>query len=252
MKLTDFKVLTFDCYGTLIDWETGIFQGYGDLLARSGESLTRDEVLESHSRHEADQQARTPSMLYSELLSVVYSRVGREWGVGTDATEAARFGASVPDWPAFSDSPAALQYLKKHYRLVILSNVDRSSFAASNAHLQVEFDHVFTAQDIGSYKPDRRNFDYMLDELAATGVRKQEILHTAESLFHDHLPANKAGLSSAWIHRRHDQPGFGATRPPETMPRCDFKFTSMADMVHAHQDALRSDRSFHNRDRDHA
>lgn len=240
MKLTDFKVLSFDCYGTLIDWETGIFEGYKDLIAKSGKVFSRDQLLEMHARHEADQEAMTPAMPYSELLGVVYDRVTREFGLATNAGEAARFGGSVPKWPAFVDSVGALQYLKKYYKLVILSNVDRESFKGSNARLQVEFDHIFTAQDIGSYKPTQHNFDYMIDKLAAEGIQKQDILHTAESLFHDHVPANKAGLATAWIHRRHAQQGFGATQPPETMPRYDYKFTSMADVARAHQEALRS------------
>jgi len=239
MKLTDFKVLTFDCYGTLIDWETGIFDGYQSLLAKSGKTLDRDQILETHSRHEAAQQAKTPGMRYSELLAVVYQDVAREWGTEASREEAARFGGSVGSWPAFIDSAAALQYLKKYYKLVILSNVDHESFKGSNRQLQVEFDHIFTAEDIGSYKPSERNFEYMIERLAKEGVNKNEILHTAESLFHDHLPANKFGLASAWIYRRHAQPGFGATRPPATMPKYDFKFTSMAELAKAHQEALR-------------
>jgi 2-haloacid dehalogenase len=218
MELTDFNVLTFDCYGTLIDWETGMIDAYRGLVARSGKSLTRDQILEMHGRYEADQEAKTPAMPYSELLGVVHSRVALEWGVETTAEENTKFASSVPDWPAFADSAAALKYLKKYFKLVILSNVDRESFKGSNMRLQVEFDHIFTAQDIGSYKPSQRNFDYMIAKLAAEGIRKHEILHTAESLFHDHLPANKAGLASAWIYRRHAQQGFGATQPPRIMP----------------------------------
>jgi 2-haloacid dehalogenase len=236
MKLTDFKVLSFDCYGTLIDWETGLFEAYQSLIARSGRPLTRDQVLKTHARHEVDQQTATPAMPYSELLGVVHSRVARKWGLKTTADENALFGKSVPNWPAFPDSAAALQYLKQHYRLVILSNVDRESFKGSNARLQVEFDHVFTAQDIGSYKPNPRNFDYLIGKLAAQGIGKSDILHTAESLFHDHAPANKAGLASAWIHRRHAQEGFGATQAPDVLPHYDFKFTSMAQMVRARQE----------------
>src|SRR5688572_17461282 len=153
MQLTDFKVLTFDCYGTLIDWETGMFAAYRGLMTRSGRAFSRDQVLQMHAAHEADQEAKTPAMPYSELLGVVHSRVAHEIDVKTTAEENARFGAAVPDWPAFDDSPAALQYLKKHYKLVILSNVDRKSFAGSNRRLQVEFDDIFTAEDIGSYKP---------------------------------------------------------------------------------------------------
>jgi 2-haloalkanoic acid dehalogenase type II len=240
MQLTDFKVLSFDCYGTLIDWETGITRALQPLLDRCGRTLKRDQVLEAFARHEADQEAETPAALYPEILARVHDRIAREWGVAPSAELARAFGASVKDWPAFVDSPAALQYLKKHFKLVILSNVDRDSFRASNARLQVEFDHVFTAQDIGSYKPSLGNFEYMLRNLADAGFRKGDLLHTAESLFHDHLPANQLGLASAWIHRRAGQQGFGATHVPERQPRYDFRFTSLADLAKAHQDALRA------------
>ena len=136
MQLTDFKVLTFDCYGTLIDWENGITKALQPLLAQSGKTLSRDEVLEAFARHEAAQETETPSMIYSELLAVVHSRIASEWGIQPSALESKSFGRSVPDWPAFSDSPTALQYLKKHYKLAILSNVDRESFQGSNARLQ--------------------------------------------------------------------------------------------------------------------
>jgi putative hydrolase of the HAD superfamily len=144
----------------------------------------------------------------------------------------------VKNWPAFPDSATALQYLKKHYKLVILSNVDNESFAASNDRLQVAFDAVYTAEDVGSYKPSDRNFDYMIEKLQTLGIEKQAILHTAESMFHDHGPANAHGLASCWVFRRHDQEGFGATMNPGEMPRVDFQFDSMADLVKAHQEAL--------------
>jgi 2-haloacid dehalogenase len=118
---------------------------------------------------------------------------------------------------------------------VILSNVDRASFAATLPRLGVAFDAVFTAQDIGSYKPDPRNFAYLVDRLAAMGIAKTDILHTAQSLFHDHAPANAAGLASAWIDRRQDAAGWGATSPPPPGVRYDFRFPSMAGMVQAHQ-----------------
>jgi 2-haloacid dehalogenase len=235
MRLTDFKVLTFDCYGTLIDWESGITKALQPLFAQADKALSRDQVLEAFGRHETAQQSETPSMIYSELLAVVHSRLAREWGIQPHTSESKAFGRSVPDWPAFADSPAALQYLKKHYKLAILSNVDRESFQVSNGRLQVEFDYIFTAQDIGSYKPNPRNFEYLIEKLGDEGFQKNEILHTAESLYHDHLPANKAGLASAWIYRRHAQIGFGATHPPEAMPRYDFQFKSMEELTKAHQ-----------------
>lgn len=235
MQLADFKVLSFDCYGTLIDWETGITEALRPLLARTGRTPSRDQVLETFARFEAAREAETPSMIYSELLGVVHARMAKEWGTEPIAEESKTFGHSVPDWPAFPDSAEALQYLKQHYKLVILSNVDRESFKASNARLKVDFDYIFTAQDIGSYKPDLRNFKYMIQRLGEAGYRRHEILHTAESLFHDHVPANTVGLASAWIHRRHAQTGFGATHPPERAPKYDFRFTSMKELAEAHR-----------------
>lgn len=239
MKLTDFKVLTFDCYGTLIDWESGMVEALRPLSERAGRALSRDEILEAHARHESSQQKWTPGMAYRDLLAIVYKRLAEEWGVAVTAEDCTAYGDSVRFWPAFADSAGALQYLKKHYRLVILSNVDNRSFAHSNRKLEVEFDAVYTAEDVGSYKPSERNFDYMLEKLASLGVQQNEILHTAESMFHDHGPANRHGLASCWIYRRHDQQGFGATMNPGEMPKYDFRFNSMADLVKAHQEELR-------------
>lgn len=238
MQLTDFRVLTFDCYGTLIDWETGMAEALQPLVARTHGRLSRDAILEAHARHEASQQLATPAKLYSDLLAVVHKRLAEEWGVPTTWDESVAYGHSIRDWPAFDDSAAALRYLKKHYKLVILSNVDNASFAYSARKLGVEFDAVFTAEDIGSYKPSPRNFEYMLDKLAGYGIGRETILHTAESLFHDHGAANDFALASCWIHRRHAAEGFGATLTPGKTPHVDFRFTSMAALAEAHRDAV--------------
>jgi 2-haloacid dehalogenase len=238
MKLTDFKALTFDCYGTLIDWESGLYAALQPLLQKGGVTLKRDEVLAAFARHEAAQEAATPQMIYSELLAEVHRRLAREWNVNDAGTEAVAFGKTVPDWPAFPDTEAALQYLKRYYKLVILSNVDRESFAGTNRRLGVAFDAICTAQDIGSYKPDPRNFAYLINTVAGLGVLKRNILHTAQSLHHDHGPAQAAGLASAWIDRRHQLEGWGATSPPVGTPRFDFRFTSLGEMVKAHQAEL--------------
>ncbi|MEX3633828.1 haloacid dehalogenase type II [Paraburkholderia sp. BR14320] len=238
MKLTDFDALTFDCYGTLIDWESGIFEALKPLLERARTPLTRDQVLEAHARHESSQQIFTPAKRYQELLSIVYKRMAEEWSLPHTHEECVAYGQSIRNWPAFPDSAAALQYLKRHYKLIILSNIDNQSFTYSNARLQVEFDAIITAEDVGSYKPSPRNFEYMLQKLDQRGIRKEKILHTAESLFHDHKPANGFGLASCWIYRRHSQPGFGATMDPGSQPNIDFRFNSMADFVDAHRQAL--------------
>ena len=166
----------------------------------------------AHARHESAQQAQTPAKLYRDLLPIVDRRLAEEWGVSASWSECAAYGRSVRDWPPFGDTIAALEVLKRHYKLVILSNVDNESFAASNEKLEVAFDAVYTAEDCGSYKPSARNFDYMLAKLATLGIGKHDILHTAESLFHDHVPAKRIGLASCWIHRRHGQEGFGRHR----------------------------------------
>ena len=239
MKLTDFKALTFDCYGTLIDWESGMIEALKPLSGRVGRSLSRDVILEAHARHESSQQKWTPGKRYRDLLSIVYKRLAEEWGVVVTQEECTAYGRSVKDWPAFADSANALRYLKQHYKLVILSNVDNESFSHSNRKLGVDFDAVYTAEDIGSYKPSDRNFEYMLEKLRTTGIGKDQILHTAESLFHDHVPANRLGLASCWIHRRHADQGFGATMHPGAMPEVGFRFNSMADLAEAHREELR-------------
>ena len=235
MRLSDFSVLTFDCYGTLIDWESGMVEALKPLATKAGGKLSRDDILSAHARHESSQQRTTPALPYSRLLAVVHKRLAEEWGVPVTWDECLAYGRSVRDWPAFEDSARALQYLKQHYKLVILSNVDNESFGYSNRKLEVAFDAVYTAEDIGSYKPDARNFSYMLEKLASLSVEPRDILHTAESLFHDHQQANAFDLASCWIHRRHDKRGFGATMDPGTMPRIDFRFTSMAELAEAHR-----------------
>jgi 2-haloacid dehalogenase len=235
MRISDFKALTFDCYGTLIDWESGMIEALKPMTSRMKTVLPRDAILDAHARHESSQQVYTPAMKYSDLLAVVYKRLAEEWGLAASHDECQAYGNSVKDWPAFPDSVASLAFLKKHYKLIVLSNVDNASFAHSNQRLQVVFDAIYTAQDVGSYKPSDRNFDYMIAKLQGLGIAKSEILHTAESLFHDHAPANKHGLASCWIYRRHDQQGFGATMNPGFMPTHNFCFHSMADLVAAHR-----------------
>ena len=235
MRLGDFKTLTFDCYGTLIDWESGMIAALKPLTDRVARPLDRDEILAAHARHESAQQVQTPARLYRDVLAVVYKRLGEEWGVPAPWAECVAYGRSVGDWPAFADTVEALRYLKQHYKLVILSNVDNDSFARSNERLGVTFDAIMTAEDIGSYKPSLANFEYMIARLGVMGLDMDEVLHTAESLFHDHGPANRVGLKSCWIHRRHAEGGFGATMRPEEMPRIDFRFTSMGEFADAHR-----------------
>lgn len=238
MKLTDFKALTFDVYGTLIDWESGMVAGLKPLADKVDRKMSRNDILEAHARHESCQQLQTPGKGYQDLLPIVYRRLAEEWGVQAQWQECVAYGQTVKNWPAFPDSAEALQYLKQHFKLVVLSNVDNDSFSYSKEKLGVEFDAIYTADDVGSYKPDDRNFDYMLDKLRTISVTKVEILHTAESMFHDHAPANKYGLASCHIYRRHQQEGFGATMTPDKIPEFQFRFNSMGEMARAVREEL--------------
>ena len=245
MRLSDCDVLSFDCYGTLIDWESGIWTALQPLLARvvsagmglsrSGIELTRDDALEAFARLEARQQETTPDMAYPDVLAAVHQQLAIEWEVEADPAEDAAFGGSIAAWPPFPDTIEALRYLKQHFRLVILSNVDRASFQATNQVLGVAFDAIYTAQDIGSYKPDRRNFAYLIDRLREQGVAKEKLLHVAQSLFHDHVPAQASGITSAWIDRRHETGGSGATAPVSADVRYDFRFLSLGALAESHR-----------------
>lgn len=236
MRLSQFKALSFDCYGTLIDWEAGLTRTLEPLRSQVG--VSRDELLEAFGQAELEVEEAHPGMLYSDLLAFVHTRLAVRFELPADEEAARTFGQSVGDWPAFDDTREALRHLKRHFRLIILSNVDRASFARSNEKLGVEFDRIFTAEEIGSYKPDLRNFDYMLERLKDDDIGEGDLLHVAQSLFHDHVPANKLGIASAWIDRRHDMPGGGATKMPDPMPRFDFRFTSLAELAAAHRAEL--------------
>jgi 2-haloalkanoic acid dehalogenase type II len=205
------------------------------LLGRAGVRHSRDSILEAFARLEVRQQQATPDMAYSDLLAEVHGQLAAEWAVPRDPAEDAAFGRSIADWPAFPDSVEALRYLKQHFRLIILSNVDRTSFKATNERLGVTFDAIYTAQDIGSYKPDPRNFAYLVDRVTQQGTPREKLLHVAQSLFHDHVPAQAIGLPTAWIDRRHNAGGWGATSPVPSGFRYDFRFTSLAELADAHR-----------------
>ena len=234
-RLLGHTTLTFDCYGTLIDWESGIWDAYQPLLMTSGRSdITRDAALVTHAAHESAQQAETPGMLYPKLLSQVHGRFASHYGLESTPEMDAGFGASLPHWPAFPDTADALRRLKRHFKLVILSNVNRAGFAAANRKLGVAFDAIYTAEDVGSYKPDRRNFEHMLTRLEADHrVTGDQILHVAQSLFHDHVPAGDFNLTRAWIDRQGLLKGgsWGATAEVAERPQVDFLFPTMMAMV---------------------
>ena len=236
-RLTDYRVLTFDCYGTLIDWESGIWDALQPLIMRNrGSDVTSEAGLRAFAQSESRQEHATPGLRYPKLLARVHRRIAESLGLETSAALDEAFGASVPHWPAFPDTADALRILKRHYRLVILSNVHRDGIAASNRKLGVEFDAIYTAEDIGSYKPSDANFEYLLAHLKSDlKLERSDVLHTAQSLHHDHVPANRFGLANAWIDRQRlsDDGSWGATERVATMPSSDFVFFSMGEMADA-------------------
>ena len=233
MDLADFKVLSFDCYGTLIDWETGIAAVLRPWAREAGLDLDDEQLLAAYGGHEAAVERDRPAARYPEVLSTAFRRTGEALGRPVDDAWARRLGDSVPDWPAFPDSAGALASLAAHYRLIIVSNVHRDGFAASNRQLRGRFAAVITAEDVGAYKPAGNHFQALFRTLDDLGVARGQLLHVAQSLFHDHVPARAAGLRSVWINRRHDRPGWGATPEPSEAWTYDLEFPSMAAFADA-------------------
>ena len=238
LDLTTYKALSFDCYGTLIDWETGIAAVLAPWAREQGLDPSDEELLRAYADHEAAVEREHPSALYPDVLAMAFGRVGETLGTPVSDAWARRLGDSVPDWPAFSDSADALARLARHYKLIILSNVHRAGFAGSNRHLRGDFAAIITAEDVGAYKPAENHFRALDDTLPRLGVERSELLHVAQSLFHDHVPAKREGLPSVWINRRHDRPGWGATPEPAEAWSYDLEVPSMAEFADAVDEAF--------------
>ena len=224
-----FDVLTFDCYGTLIDWESGLLAALrGALPALAG--VEDDALLESYARYEADAE-RPPYRTYRDVLATGLRGVTADNGVEVADGAVAAFSESVRDWPAFLDSAGALERLHERFRLGVITNCDTDLFAASNERLGVPFDWVVTAEMARSYKPGLAGFELAF---ATIPVPRDRILHVAQSLFHDHVPARQLGLASVWIDRRHDRPGYGATPVADASPDATYpSMRAFADDVSA-------------------
>jgi 2-haloacid dehalogenase len=208
------EVLTFDCYGTLIDWETGILSALRPVLRVHSVDVSDAQVLEQFAQLESTLESGDYRP-YREILKEVMIGLGRTFEFEPTPIELNSLATSVVEWPAFADSSAALHALKKRFKLGIISNIDDDLFAASNRRLGVTFDWVITAQQVHSYKPSTLNFEVALERI---GVPQDHLVHVAQSLFHDHVPAKSLGLTTVWVNRRAGKSGPGATPPANAQP----------------------------------
>ena len=221
-----FDVLTFDTYGTLIDWEAGILAAIRPILAAHGIDGGPDEaVLGAFAGHESEIEAG-PYRPYRQVLGEVLTAMLGHFGATPTRDEIAAFGGSVVDWPAFPDSGAALARLQTRFKLGVITNCDDDLFAASERKLGLSFDWVVTAQQAKRYKPNPRGFELMFERV---GLPPRRILHVAQSLFHDHVTAKRLGLSTVWVDRRAGRPGGGATPPADATP--DLVVPDMATLA---------------------
>lgn len=224
MDFSSIRLVTFDCYGTLIDWEAGLFAALRQLLPNP-DSFSSNQLLETYAVVEARLESG-PYITYREVLSRAARESGQQLGVALSDDACGRFAESIKDWQPFPDTVDALRLLATRFRLGIISNVDDDLFAATRQKLQAPFEFVVTAQQVRSYKPSLRTFH---EAIKRSGGRKEEMLHTAQSVHHDIVPANELGLANVWVNRRFGKNGFGATLPSHAQPMLEVR--SLAELA---------------------
>ena len=224
LDFEQFDALMFDCYGTLIDWETGILNALRPILSKQGVNVSDVDILEKYAV--AETEAEKEYVSYREVLRRVMRRLSGDFNISLNDVDVNCLTKSIKDWPPFVDTVASLKALQRKYKLVILSNIDDDLFAQSNKLLEVSFDRIFTAQQIGSYKPNSNNFKYAIEKL---DMPNSQILHVAQSVFHDIVPAKAMGLATVWVNRRKGRKGYGATMPATETP--DFEVSSLEELV---------------------
>jgi 2-haloacid dehalogenase len=225
MDFSRFTTISFDCYGTLIDWESGILPVLRAMLARHERNLDNAAILELYGEFEAEAEAG-PYQNYGKVLQSVVRAFGDRLNFEASPDEIRALPESVPSWPPFPDTVAALLQLKKRFQLAVISNIDDELFAATRKHLEVEFDAVITAEQARSYKPAIHNFDLALRTLA---LPPERLLHAAQSIYHDVVPAQSLGISTVWVNRRSARPGIGAVRAAVGRP--DLVVPDLATLV---------------------
>src|SRR6476646_3124903 len=220
MPFESIRLITFDCYGTLIDWENGLLAALRPILAHDGRNVPDLQILELYGEIEAELESG-PYMPYRQVLAQAAREIGRRLGTETSAEEGSAFAASLTRWKPFIDTVAALQSMAKRFRLGIISNVDDDLFAETRKKLAPgEFDFVVTAQQMQSYKPSHRNFE---EAIRRSGLSKDQVLHAGQSLYHDIAPANALEIRNVWVNRRSIRPGASATRAGTATPNYEVR-----------------------------
>ncbi len=229
--LQNAKALTFDCYGTLIDWERGLLDALRPWIRGHGLIIDDARLLEEFGKAESRIERDTPTVPYTDILRHVHHALARAFGLREDIDEASRFAGSVGDWPPFTDTIDALRDLRARYKLVIVSNTDQVSFGNTQELLGIVFDAVVIAEDVGAYKPDHRMFLRAFDVISVMGISKDEIVHVAQSLYHDHVPAKELGLTTVWVDRYRGSRGSGATPAAFGEVRPDYTVATLRELV---------------------
>lgn len=230
------KALSFDCYGTLIDWETGLLELLRPWFSDAGIEIADDLILLAFGTYSERHQNVRPALLYPEVLRRTWRDIEAHFGMTLDSEKAEKLARSVPKWPAFADTTGALNRLATRFKLVILSNIDDGSIAETRKTLAVPFHAVVTAEQVGAYKPEKRHFERMFQLLKDDGIEPCELVHVGQSRFHDIEPADELGLQTVFIYRRHKKGGVGASIAANIEP--DLLLNSLVELADTALDTI--------------
>lgn len=229
LRLSDFDAVTFDVYGTLIDWEPSIVAFLTEWAGKAGIKVGGEELIMAFDRARAEIQKERPAHLYPEVLRRCFDRISAEFGVLVDASQREAFSITPHEWPAYSDAAAGLKALQARAKIGALSNIDNASLSSSCAKMDIRFDVVVTAERVGAYKPGLEHFNTAIADLGVLGIPRDRILHVGQSLRADITPANRLGLKSAWINRSQRLLGLSGEGAAEARP--DLTVESLAELL---------------------